>query len=64
MINNKRYDLIIDNEFLIAVANNSMRMNTLINDLIDDVKELKVLSESEIEEVLLYNLFFLHKSIY
>ena len=43
-------NIIVENEYLIAVANNSFSMIKLLNDLIDDMKEMDVLSEKEIYE--------------
>ena len=41
-------DIIVDNKYLIAVANNSFNTINLLNDLIDDMKEMRVLTEEEI----------------
>ena len=43
-------DIIMENEFLLAVANNSLNMIEFLNSLLDDVKEIKVLSDDEINE--------------
>ena len=43
-------DIVMENEFLLAVANNSLNMIELLNSLLDDIKEIKVLTEQEINE--------------
>ena len=43
-------DIIVENNYLIAVANNSFNMIQLLNTLIDDMKEMNVLTEDEINE--------------
>ena len=46
----KNTDYILDKEFLLAMANNSMILIKLLNKLIDDIKILKVLDEKEIKQ--------------
>ena len=48
-------DIIVDNEYLIAVANNSFNIINLLNNLIEDMKEMNVLSETEINRHLQNN---------
>ena len=43
-------DIILDDNYLIAVANNSFSMVKLLNNLMDDMKEMNVLTEQEINE--------------
>ena len=43
-------DIIIEKEFLLAVANNSLNLIQVINNLLEATKEMKVLSEEEIFE--------------
>ena len=43
-----RADLIIDNEFLIGVCNNSIKLSSQIFDFVDDSKSYSTLSEDEI----------------
>ena len=43
-------DIILEKEYLLAVANNSLNMIELLNSLLDDTKEMKVLNEQEINE--------------
>ena len=43
-------DIIMEKEFLLAVANNSLNMIELLNSLLDDIKENKVLTEQEIND--------------
>jgi len=43
-------DIIIEKEFLLAVANNSLNLIQVINNLLEATKEMKVLSEEEISE--------------
>ena len=43
-------NIVMENEYLIAVANNSFNMIKLLNNLIDDMREMKVLTEQEINE--------------
>ena len=43
-------DIIIEKEFLLAVANNSLNLVQVINNLLEATKEMKVLSEEEISE--------------
>jgi hypothetical protein len=45
-----RNDLDIDKEFLIAISNNSIRINIQLSDMIQDIKSLAVIHEKEIEE--------------
>lgn len=44
------YNILVDRDFLIAVANNSVVVNMLLNSLIDNFKEVDVLGEKEINE--------------
>ena len=48
-------DIIVDNKYLIAVANNSFNTINLLNNLIDDMKEMNVLTEDEINQNLQNN---------
>ena len=48
-------DIIVDNQYLIAVANNSFNIINLLNDLIDDMKKMNVLTETEINQNLQNN---------
>ena len=43
-------NIVMENEYLIAVANNSFNMINLLNTLIDDMKDMKVLTEEEIND--------------
>ena len=43
-------DIIIEKEFLLAVANNSLNMIELLNSLLDEIKDMKVLTAQEINE--------------
>ena len=43
-------DIILEKEYLLAVANNSLNMIQLLNSLLDDTKDMKVLNEQEINE--------------
>ena len=43
-------DIIMENEFLLAVANNSLNMIEFLNSLLDDIKGIKVLTDDEINE--------------
>ena len=43
-------DIILEKEYLLAVANNSLNLIELLNSLLDDTKEMKVLNEQEINE--------------
>ena len=43
-------NIIMENEYLIAVANNSFNLIRLLNDLIDDIKNMEVLTYEEINE--------------
>ena len=43
-------DVIIDKEFLLAMANNSLIMIKLLNNLLEETKEKQVLTEEEINE--------------
>ena len=43
-------DIILEKEYLLAVANNSLNIIELLNSLLDDTKEMKVLNEQEINE--------------
>jgi len=45
-----RNDLDIDKEFLIAISNNSIRINIQLSEMIQDIKSLGVIHEKEIEE--------------
>jgi hypothetical protein len=45
-----RTDLDIDKEFLIAIANNSNKINTQYEELIDQIKTMKILSDEEVDE--------------
>ena len=48
VINNE--DIIVENDFLISIANNSFNMIQLLNHLIEDIKNENVLNEKEINE--------------
>ena len=48
VINNE--DIIVENEFLISIANNSFNMIQLLNHLIEDIKHENVISDNEINE--------------
>ena len=43
-------NIIVDNKYLIAVANNSFTIINLLNNLIDEMKEMNVLTEEEINQ--------------
>ena len=43
-------DIILEKEYLLGVANNSLNIIELLNSLLDDTKEMKVLNEQEINE--------------
>ena len=43
-------NIIMENEYLIAVANNSFNMIRLLNDIIDDMKNMEVLTNEEINQ--------------
>ena len=43
-------NIIVDNKYLIAVANNSFNIINLLNNLIDDMKEMNVLTKEEINQ--------------
>ena len=43
-------DIVMEKEYLLAVANNSLNMIDLFNSLLDDIKESKVLTDEEINE--------------
>ena len=43
-------DIILEKEFLLGVANNSLNMIELLNSMLDDIKEMNVLTEDEINE--------------
>ena len=43
-------NIVMENEYLIAVANNSFNMITFLNNLIDDMRETKILTVQEINE--------------
>ena len=43
-------DIIMENEYLISVANNNINVIEFLNSLIENIKNLNVLSESEINE--------------
>ena len=43
-------DIIIEKEFLLAVANNSLNMIELLNSLLDEIKDMKVLTDQEIND--------------
>jgi hypothetical protein len=46
-----RTDLDVDKEFLIAIANNSNKLNSQFEELIDQIKIMKVLKEDEVDEL-------------
>ena len=48
-------DIIIEKEFLLAMANNSEEMTTLLNKLLLDIKNMKVLTEKEVNEYIKYD---------
>ena len=48
-------NIIVDNKYLIAVANNSFTIINLLNNLIDEMKEMNVLTEEEINQNLQNN---------
>ena len=52
VISNK--DIIIENEYLISVSNNSLIIIQLLNSLIDSIKGMGLLSEKEINEEIQY----------
>ena len=43
-------DIILEKNYLLAVANNSLNMIELLNSLLDDIKEMKILTDQEINE--------------
>lgn len=45
-----RCDLDIDKEFLLAVANNSIKINSQFEDLLDEIKFMKILTDKEVED--------------
>lgn len=45
-----RTDLEIDIEFLIAIANNSPKLNSQYEELIESIKNMKILTEDEVDE--------------
>ena len=45
-------DIIMEKEFLLSVANNSLNMIQLMNSLIRSIKEMEVLTEKEINELI------------
>lgn len=45
-----RIDLDIDKEFLIAIANNSNKLNSQYEDLIEQIKMMKVIKEDEVDQ--------------
>ena len=45
-------DIIMEKEFLLGVANNSLNMIELLNSLLDNIKEKKVLTDNEINDSL------------
>ena len=45
-----RYDLDIDKEFLLAVSNNSIKINSQFEDLLDEIKSMKILTDKEVED--------------
>ena len=45
-------NIIIDNEYLIAMANNSFNLINLLNDLIDCIKKMDVLTQKEISDIM------------
>ena len=45
-------DIIIDKEYLLAMSNNSLYIINLLNNVIDEVKDMNVLNEKEINESL------------
>ncbi len=40
----------IDKEFLLGIANNSIKINSQFDDLLDEVKSINILSEEEVDE--------------
>ena len=48
-------NIIVDNKYLIAVANNSFNIINLLNNLVDDMKEMNVLTIEEIDQNLQNN---------
>lgn len=48
----KRFDLLIDNEFLIGVCNNAIKIQNKIDEFTEEIAERKILSEKEVKSCL------------